>query len=571
MAGVGGVAPHDNPRSTLTSSRRPPLFSKDVLFGRGSDVACHPGNRRLRSIAQPRKPQFLAAGKMEKRVVAKEIVEEIGSSVPPGRFLIRDPIVWVPVGAHKAVEKVMHLLRERERPQENLLARPEHCPSISNDRGGDNKDSTTKMPGVRLSVSNDMDGQDVQRGRFPQHAINQNVETKGQKVQNGSLELDQISRANNQQQEPLSIGPTQMGQPEEAWEAGEFDALVDFVFGDAPPPLDRKEAAKTGDYPQKINLARGQAREEGDDDSFDALVESLFDDPAPPLDDRHEGRPAEPCPKLRRLTLREWIDDSDRKCSDDGGNSSHVESAIPLALALVDFLLATDDGEDAVPLACIAGDNVTLFVDSRRTSGSVEVVIRGEIARLAGERQGRGGDMQRLFALGVILYEVFSRRPLPGAGPSNPLSSSTSATVGGLSLTDETMETHEDRQSKRSQRTSSRAKDSDIHWDSIAHLEMLGIPRSVLALIGNLLDCSDGDFCGDDAYRSLADVRTDLKLMRDDPTCFLHDLRLSTNASFEIRPKLYGREGDLSKIEDAYQQHIAANCGGIKRRRGGQY
>ncbi|KAL7525552.1 hypothetical protein ACHAWF_001416, partial [Thalassiosira exigua] len=98
---------------------------------------------------------------------------------------------------------------------------------------------------------------------------------------------------------------------------------------------------------------------------------------------------------------------------------------------------------------------------------------------------------------------------------------------------------------------------------AIARLEDLDLPRSMCALVDNLLDCSNGDFCGDDAYRSLADVRTDLELMRDDPTSFLHDLRPSAGLTFEIRPRFYGREDDISNIEHAYLEHRTGNCGGM--------
>eukprot|EP00578_Thalassiosira_sp_NH16_P013306 CAMPEP_0181126196 /NCGR_PEP_ID=MMETSP1071-20121207/27485_1 /TAXON_ID=35127 /ORGANISM="Thalassiosira sp., Strain NH16" /LENGTH=65 /DNA_ID=CAMNT_0023211751 /DNA_START=90 /DNA_END=284 /DNA_ORIENTATION=+ len=55
----------------------------DVLFGRGFKISAHPGNRRLRNIVQSQKPNFLAARKKEKREIARRIVDEITSLIPP--------------------------------------------------------------------------------------------------------------------------------------------------------------------------------------------------------------------------------------------------------------------------------------------------------------------------------------------------------------------------------------------------------------------------------------------------------------------------------------------------------
>ena len=167
--------------------------------------------------------------------------------------------------------------------------------------------------------------------------------------------------------------------------------------------------------------------------------------------------------------------------------------------------------------------------------------------------------MPCLFALGVILYEVFSSQStLCGQDVTG---SSNSVSVGSLSLSNEEMSDY--RPSKRSQLNSSHSKDNTIHDESIAKLELLGIPRSLCALVANLLDCVQGDLRSDDAYRSLADVRTDLQLMRDDPSRFLDNLSIGPHSSFEIRNKFYGREESIASIEKSYQRHMSGGCGGI--------
>ena len=102
----------------------------------------HPGNRRLRSMVERQRKAFVEAAKRkEKRKIAMDIIQEIQTLQPPGRFLTEDPQgkagggshkdahasvaldgvhisvlnkAWVRVEPHKALTKVMHRLREKE-------------------------------------------------------------------------------------------------------------------------------------------------------------------------------------------------------------------------------------------------------------------------------------------------------------------------------------------------------------------------------------------------------------------------------------------------------------------------
>ena len=103
--------------------------NQDVLFGKGKPISRHPGNKHLRSIIQDQKPAFLEARKKEKRNVAKGSIDSIENLDPPGRFLIEiedpsiandNPVilskVWVCAEREMAEAKVMHGLREKEKP-----------------------------------------------------------------------------------------------------------------------------------------------------------------------------------------------------------------------------------------------------------------------------------------------------------------------------------------------------------------------------------------------------------------------------------------------------------------------
>ncbi|KAL7554455.1 hypothetical protein ACHAWF_017906 [Thalassiosira exigua] len=740
----------------------------DVLFGRGSAISAHPGNRHLRSVTQACRPDFLKATKKEKQYVAQRVVDEIERLDPPGRFLMEggcagDDIpsrLWLPVERKKALGKVMHLLREKERPSKKSS---EHGSSISN---APSDDPTTTMQNTQEPISNDgpraSDGQaDQNNDYFTQHSKHSNGTNDGD-CDDGHLKNHQqpktpscsncqhhgspneragvqpkigsligspkgslaMSDKNNMIHSDLYATNMQAGAQENVeGELGSDAAgspplpsrttkqstkkmskqqfiarLIDQKYsvrksephtnmGSAPerhsegcPPLSEQKSgyqsiplvtearpqcahspgaskmtstssrsrpspfllitSPTGgsrniyDMPQppsgssssrlgdgspilqsidkdrisnqRVGDIQCQRESKGSSgssflstssidqflssgrtspqylvskaepasdnllarevDGSDALVNTVSDYPT--LNQRQ--RPAATQHPWQVVTLRQWIDRSSQRLANPTsanrfskeGRLSYIKSAIPLALDLAGLLLEAENGTNPIPLASITSDNVIVFVKYENTNDNAELVDRVEIMKSASKNQDDGGHMPRLFALGAILYEVFSQRPFPRGGPSNR-PSATSTSVGGLSLDDKTNESPDDPPSKRSQRKSSPSERGGIHGESIAQLEMLSIPRSVCALIGNLLDCSNGDFCGDDAYRSLSDVRTDLKLMRDDPACFLHDQSFGANPSFEIRPKFYGREADVSKIVNAYLRHKTGDCGGI--------
>jgi len=103
----------------------------DVLFGRGMGIMIHPGNQRLRSKVQEKKPGYLQSNKARKREIACNIVRDIEKS--GGRFLIKEANnssgtasssdkAWVCVDTEKAIKKVIHQLREKNTSQEQFSA-----------------------------------------------------------------------------------------------------------------------------------------------------------------------------------------------------------------------------------------------------------------------------------------------------------------------------------------------------------------------------------------------------------------------------------------------------------------
>jgi hypothetical protein len=75
----------------------------------------HPGNKRYRKMVEDHKIDYLNCKRLDKPLVALEIIKEWRSQDPPGRFLKMDDKtgLWNDVGDKKAREKTSQALREK--------------------------------------------------------------------------------------------------------------------------------------------------------------------------------------------------------------------------------------------------------------------------------------------------------------------------------------------------------------------------------------------------------------------------------------------------------------------------
>ena len=87
----------------------------DVMYGRGGGTNHHPGNKRYRKMVEDRKLEYVNSKRLDKPLVALEIIREWRGQVPPGRFLKLDEKtgLWNDVGDKKAREKTSQALREK--------------------------------------------------------------------------------------------------------------------------------------------------------------------------------------------------------------------------------------------------------------------------------------------------------------------------------------------------------------------------------------------------------------------------------------------------------------------------
>jgi hypothetical protein len=87
----------------------------DVLYGRGGGTNHHPGNKHYRRMVEDRKLDYVNSKRLDKPLVALEIIKTWRGQTPPGRFLKMDDKtgLWLDVGDKKAREKTSQALREK--------------------------------------------------------------------------------------------------------------------------------------------------------------------------------------------------------------------------------------------------------------------------------------------------------------------------------------------------------------------------------------------------------------------------------------------------------------------------
>jgi len=87
----------------------------DVLYGRGGGTNHHAGNKRYRKMVEDRKIDYVNSKRLDKPVIAIEIIRQWRGQDPPGRFLKQSETtgLWFDVGDKKAREKTSQALREK--------------------------------------------------------------------------------------------------------------------------------------------------------------------------------------------------------------------------------------------------------------------------------------------------------------------------------------------------------------------------------------------------------------------------------------------------------------------------
>jgi hypothetical protein len=101
---------------------------------------------------------------------------------------------------------------------------------------------------------------------------------------------------------------------------------------------------------------------------------------------------------------------------------------------------------------------------------------------------------------------------------------------------------------------------------SLEPLRSLGLPTALCDLISNMIESTNngGDTRGvdDETYKSMTDVRDDLKMLMDSPNLYLRDIDIihasNVGLQFESTP-LYGREAELETLKESYHRSILSS------------
>mmetsp|Transcript_43870 Transcript_43870/g.92281 ORF Transcript_43870/g.92281 Transcript_43870/m.92281 type:complete len:1556 (+) Transcript_43870:78-4745(+) len=555
----------------------------DVLFGRGPIINAHPGNQRYRSLVDSYKQKFVQAQKRkEKRMIAHNIIHQINSLQPSGRFLMEggeeygdanndyfppfsnnlssmEPPpdisnvhhsilnrVWIYVDAEKVIAKVMHRLREK--PEGGISG-----------TGGLDQQNFAAQEKEQEAVSGSMS---------PIVSENSRIKSASKKSSNGLEAM------------PNPISSENIAQN------GKSNLPLDGSFVTAAtetPTANESCGYKSSDS--------GNAEVTSFTPSDAEMMSYLRDYPFPNHDENQE---------LHEVTLREWTGKSKARQTAGGSNAfkeavyGHVKLALQIALKLTEVLMEAEKDvkiglENPIPLESIAADSILIrakFPDPQLVKGtgngngstwvepteclSSDQMIKLEVEEAdqefvtdvdhvmimssLGENPEAGDKMERLFALGTIFYVLFS---CDGPLSLEELQDSSSLSINSINLSNEAGGRHRPRKKYAS-------FSQDTYSKLIARLDAKDIPYSLCSLVRNLLDCREGDLSADDTYTSFEDVQSDLRLMLKDSSRFLDNIRVSPMPQLVISNKLYGRESEVETLEKNYQQHMDKKCIGVR-------
>lgn len=168
--------------------------------------------------------------------------------------------------------------------------------------------------------------------------------------------------------------------------------------------------------------------------------------------------------------------------------------------------------------------------------------------------------LRRMYDLALLFIELFTGGQMPLTELRN-LGRCDGAFISlptwALVKEDNDREQDETIAHKRSQGTGK----SGICKLSLDCMKLLGIPGPLSSLMFNMLDCVHGDLSTDECYIDMADVKSDLQLMMDNPK-FLRGLTVDAMASpsDQLTKLAIPREKEYEAIQASYRRSMAGAC-----------
>jgi predicted ATPase len=180
-----------------------------------------------------------------------------------------------------------------------------------------------------------------------------------------------------------------------------------------------------------------------------------------------------------------------------------------------------------------------------------------------------------IYSLGIVFYELFSRGERPILDDqTDPLDFAVKLNIssgGGAGGGDDSLGVGDDSLKHPHEPLAIPGQDDFIPPSAkrpsltntpishfIEHLKLKGLPDSLCNLIINMFDAKYGYLSGNEAYRTVSDVRTDLQLMLDKPDRFLRELDLEKllDNGLQINEAVFDRETEFSTLHDSYTRSI---------------
>ena len=568
-----------------------------MLFGRGGAIQAHPGNVAFRTLVDGRKAEFKQAHFFVKREVAVQILQVLQQRGV--RFLEEDASrkragaddipsrTWVIVDEDKALKKTMHRLREKEKPPKANRGSEEDGGESDSKNGRTPKQSSSqdgavaggderiKEP-VASSVNEICSNADVQAAPLTRSANEAySTEAVGDAISAVNVmvrdevpsNLDSLSGIQQGRQGSVEVGLNfNQGELEEPLSGATLDVLLGAMPRDGAEHSRDLLGASHGSPDLHLDQSavddRIGAEAEIEPDNWQLGESSvplvmgagpaptaLHVDPCMSLyehDDVQEGptRPGRGPARETSIKLRQWIDDNIPQGLYQWDElNSYIVSAVLIAIKLTALLAEGDQSRQP--------GSSEIWIQLREnsvTSVNVQTSIQTAGATL----------MDRLASLGAVLYELFSGLVPPTRNErAQPYLEMDGLNMDGGNLLHVD---HEGRQAKKKTAHASSSTHDVSDWyqhELVSCLDNIGLPSSISCLVKSLLDCSQGYFRVDEAYSSFEDVLTDLRLVRDNPSCYLESL--GNSPMFSIPNKLYGRQGTIDKIACLYASE-ACSC-----------
>lgn len=346
-----------------------------------------------------------------------------------------------------------------------------------------------------------------------------------------------------QSKSSASPGIQESPQPD-AFLCGPGDSLGWQIEGSAAAPMDSHHHCSDVEPLQsqeKLHTQFNQSTVKGsyavDREAHSELLDDLQNSPDLAYSPETWKVNSMPCPSpdYVETNLRQWIDENvPQGLYSRSDLNDYIMTALPIAINLTETLAGEVMPE--IELGSCSALSVKWSAD--RFVG----VTSKKSLQLCDK-------LGRLASLGKIMYELFSGRTPP------PRSYEIQAgSLGGLDVgVDKILTLVRDdnpRSKKRSMEQFESGCVDQYHRELILNLKDVGLPVSLIDMVKNLIDCSRRDFRADESYASLDDALVDLKLVRDNPDCFL--CGVGNSPTFSISSKLYGRRQVVEKIVKLY-------------------